>query len=474
MLDKGQVPPKDSLQTFFKTEFIYENVRYSFAMAKSSPTSFTLYLNGGRIFVGCRGLSDGGLLLTMEGASHTVYFREEVGATVVSIDSKTCVIEDEQDPTQLRSPSPGKLVRFLIDSGEHIEAGEAYAEIEVMKMIMPVTATESGIAQFMKQPGQTLASGELLGILTLDDPAKVKFAKPFEGILPTFELKYGRYGTKAHQRLREHLEILYDNLQGFDNTSSVSSSLRIVEAALRDPELPYSHASDVLSTLSGRIPQRLEDEIRSTIEGARSKQQEFPSSKLVRIIDFFIEDEVPIKERPAVRAAILPLNALIEEFSGGLMLHEWQTYAAMLNFFADVEQPFADSTRTEENVVLQLRDDNKDLDAVVKLVLSHSKVASKAKLILAILDLVKGEAPRGITSGDSKVTLALQRLASLDSRATTKVALKAREVLILGSLPSYEERSVQMEQILKASVTTSFYGEGGSGHRSVVQHLVGF
>ena len=29
------------------------------------------------------------------------------------------------------SPSPGKLVRFLVDSGDHINAGEAYAEIEV-------------------------------------------------------------------------------------------------------------------------------------------------------------------------------------------------------------------------------------------------------------------------------------------------------------------------------------------------------
>lgn len=47
------------------------------------------------------------------------------------IDSKTCLIEQENDPTQLRSPSPGKLVRFLVESGEHLKAGQAYAEIEV-------------------------------------------------------------------------------------------------------------------------------------------------------------------------------------------------------------------------------------------------------------------------------------------------------------------------------------------------------
>ncbi|OCF39572.1 acetyl-CoA carboxylase/biotin carboxylase [Kwoniella heveanensis CBS 569] len=465
VLDKGQVPSKDTLQTFFKSEFIYDNVRYSFAMAKSSQYSFTLYLNGGRIFVGCRSLSDGGLLISLEGASHTIYWREEVGAMVLSIDSKTTVIEDEQDPTQLRSPSPGKLVRYLVDSGDHLDAGDAYAEIEVMKMIMPVTASESGIAQFMKQPGQTLASGELLGILTLDDPTKVKFAKPFEGILPTFELKNGRYGTKPHQRLREHLEVLYDNLQGFDNSASVIASLRVVQAALQDADLPYSNAQEVMSTLSGRIPQKLEEEIRSILDSSRAKKLEFPSLKLKRTIDFFIDENVMPKGRAQVRAAISPLQVLIDAFAHGLKVHEWRTWADLLNFFADVEEPFADSTRTQENIVLKLRDDNKDLDAVVKLVLSHSKVASKTKLVLALLDIVKSESPRASVTPESRINEALSRLAALDSRPTSKVALKAKEVMIVGSLPSYEERLGQLEQLLKASVTTSYYGQVGSGHR---------
>ncbi|TXT13716.1 hypothetical protein VHUM_01083 [Vanrija humicola] len=464
VLDRGQVPTKDTLQTFFKTEFIYDDVRYSFAMAKSAPLQFTLYLNGGRIFVGCRPLSDGGLLISLEGASHTVYFREEVGAMVISIDSKTTMIEDERDPTQLRSPSPGKLVRFLVESGDHVDAGDAYAEIEVMKMIMPVTAGESGIVQFMKQPGQQLAQGELLGILTLDDPSKVKFARPFDGILPTFELKNGRYGTKPHQRLREHLEVVYDNLAGFDNSAAVLPSLRTVESSLQDPELPYSNAHDVLSTLSGRIPQKLEDEIRAQIESCHTSKFEFPSNKLKRIIQIYIEENVPFKERQTVTNAIAPLQTLIDAFANGLKVHEWQIYADLLNYFTEVEEPFADQSRTQEEIILKLRDDNKDLDNVVKLVLSHSKVASKTKLVLALLDMIKAE-PKASTTPESGVSKALNRMAELDSRPTSKAALKAKEVLIVGSLPSYEERLVQLEQILKSSVTTSYYGESGSGHR---------
>lgn len=351
VLEKGQVPSRDSLQTFFKTEFIYDGTRYSFAMAKSSPNSFTLYLNGGRIHVGARSLSDGGLLVSLSGASHTVYFREEVGSFVLSIDSKTCLIEDEQDPTQLRSPSPGKLVRYLIDSGDHVDAGEAYAEIEVMKMILPVTASESGIAQFMKQPGQTLAQGEILGILTLDDPSKVKFAKPFEGLLPTFELEHGRYGSKPHQRLRENLEILYDNLNGYDNSAAVISSLRIVESSLRNPDLPFAHVSDVLSTLSGRMPAKLEEDARAIIDAHRQKKMEFPSKKLRHLIEQYIEESVIPKERVAVRASVYPLQVVVDAFDGGLRSHEYQVWADLLNAYAAVEEPFAQGKTEEQNVL---------------------------------------------------------------------------------------------------------------------------
>ncbi len=47
ILDKGQVPSRDTLKTIFSIDFIYENVRYSFTAARSSMTVWTLYLNGG-------------------------------------------------------------------------------------------------------------------------------------------------------------------------------------------------------------------------------------------------------------------------------------------------------------------------------------------------------------------------------------------------------------------------------------------
>ena len=80
-------------------------------------------------------------------------------------------------------------------------------------MYMPLTASEDGIVQFVKQPGVSLEPGDILGILTLDDPARVKHAKPFEGLLPPTG-NPAVIGNKPHQRLAYYFGILTDILDG--------------------------------------------------------------------------------------------------------------------------------------------------------------------------------------------------------------------------------------------------------------------
>lgn len=50
----------------------------------------------------------------------------------------------ETDPCSLRTTVPGKLVRYLVSDGDFIESGNAYAEIEVMKMILQLKTNISG------------------------------------------------------------------------------------------------------------------------------------------------------------------------------------------------------------------------------------------------------------------------------------------------------------------------------------------
>jgi len=52
------------------------------------------------------------------------------------------VFAKENDPTLLPAPSTGKLIKFLVSDGSHVDAGQPYCEMEVMKMITTLHVNE--------------------------------------------------------------------------------------------------------------------------------------------------------------------------------------------------------------------------------------------------------------------------------------------------------------------------------------------
>src|ERR1051325_921023 len=94
-----------------------------------------------------------------------------------------------------------------------------------MKMYMPLIATEDGVVQFIKQPNSTLEAGDIIGILTLDDPSRVRHALPFEGQLPAMNSPV-IVGDKAHQKFHEVIHVLECILDGYDNQSMLHSSVK--------------------------------------------------------------------------------------------------------------------------------------------------------------------------------------------------------------------------------------------------------
>ncbi|KAF9288230.1 acetyl-coenzyme-A carboxylase [Mortierella alpina] len=390
-LEKGQVPSKDVLRSVNQLDFIYDGVRYNFTATRSGPNSYTLYLNGSMISISVRPLTDGGLLVLLDGKAHTTYSLEEVQATRLMVDGKTCLLEKENDPTQLRSPSPGKLVRYLVESGDHVTASQAYAEIEVMKMYMPLIATEDGIVQFIKQPGTTLDAGDIIGILSLDDPSRVRHAKPFEGFIPRV------------------------------------------------------------------IPPKLEIALHQEVDQSMKNHEHFPARTLQALIDSHCRANFSkAADINAFQASVGPLTAIIKEYQHGLKTHSWGFIADYLNKYHEVESLFDDSAR-EEEIFLSLRDQNKDdVEKVIRIALSHSRVTAKNNLVLTLLDQIKPTASGGAL--DKFFSPVLKKLAELTGRLTAKVSLKARELLIHVQLPSFEERQSQMEKILRSSVTEEVYG----------------
>lgn len=437
-LERGQVLGPDALQTVFPVEFIYEGLRYRFTAAQAALNTFWLFVNGTRTQVNVRSLSDGGLLVSVGGKSHSVYWKEEVGgSTRLSIDGKTCLLESERDPTQLRTPSPGKLVKYLVESGDHVSAGQCFAEVEVMKMCMPLLAEEDGTVQLMKQPGATLSAGDMLAVLALDDPSRVKHAKPFEGVLPEMGSATAA-GTKPIHRFTQLLAVLHCILGGCDNQVVMRATLKQLMEVLQDPELPFSEWHQCISALHSRLPLDLD---KSLSEVVNKKLHSFPSKRILSLLS----------GAPEVAA---PLREIALRYADGLDVHSHRVIGDLLEEYYATESLFAGENVREEEVLLNLRDSNKDsLENVVDIALSHSRVGAKNSLISAILD-------EPLDVGLLKTQLS--HLVELDQlRGSAKVALKAREILIQCALPSAKERSDQLEHILKSSVSVAGtpYGE---------------
>ncbi|EPE05929.1 acetyl- carboxylase [Ophiostoma piceae UAMH 11346] len=463
-LEKGQVPSKDILKTVFPVDFIYEGYRYKFTVTRSSPDSYTLFLNGSRVSVGVRNLSDGGLLILVNGRSHNVYWKEEVAATRLSVDGKTCLLEQENDPTQLRSPSPGKLVKYTVESGEHVSAGQTFAEVEVMKMYMPLIALEDGIVQLIKQPGSTLEAGDILGILSLDDPSRVKQALPFVEKLPDLGSPVV-IGQKPSQRFSVLHTILSNILGGYDNQTIMAKTLADLVEVLRDADLPYSEWNAQFSALHARMPQKLDAQFTQIAERAKSRKAEFPAKSLLRAFKKFVDENVAPEDADLLRTTLAPLTDVLDLYVDGQKVRELNVIRDLLEIYATTERLFSGRRSQDEEVILKLRDANKDdTNKVIATVLSHSRVGSKNSLVLAILDQYRPNTP-GVGNVAKYIRPALRKLAELESRQTSKVSLKAREILIQCALPSLEERQNQMEMILRSSVTDSHYGESGMEHR---------
>ena len=464
-LEKGQVPAKDILKTVFPIDFIYEGFRYKFTITRSSADSYHLFINGSKCTVGVRALADGGLLILLDGRSHNVYWKEEVAATRLSLDSKTCLLEQENDPTQLRTPSPGKLVKYTVENGEHVKAGQTFAEVEVMKMYMPLIAQEDGIVQLIKQPGSTLEAGDILGILALDDPSRVKQAQPFLGQLPEYGSPF-IVGIKPAQRFSVLHQILTNILGGYDNQVIMAQTLKSLIEVLRDPELPYSEFTAQFAALHARMPQKLDTQFTQTLERAKQRQAEFPSRQLSKVFQKFLDDNVTAKaDADLLKSTLEPLTTVLDNFADGHKVRELSIMAELLNNYAEVERLFSGRRLQDEEVILKLRDANKDdTDKVLQTVLSHSRVAAKNGLVLAILDEYRPNRPN-VGNVAKYLRPVLRKLAELESRQTAKVSLKAREILIQCALPSLEERTAQMEHILRSSVVESRYGESGWDHR---------
>jgi 3-methylcrotonyl-CoA carboxylase alpha subunit len=79
----------------------------------------------------------------------------------------------QQRRGDLHAPMAGKVIRVLVRSGEHVQAGATLVILEAMKMEQPIVAPQDGvIAQVRCREGDQVTAGmELVVFAAAENPA---------------------------------------------------------------------------------------------------------------------------------------------------------------------------------------------------------------------------------------------------------------------------------------------------------------
>uniref|UniRef100_A0A673CQ63 acetyl-CoA carboxylase n=1 Tax=Sphaeramia orbicularis TaxID=375764 RepID=A0A673CQ63_9TELE len=454
-LERGQVLPAASLLNSVNVDLIYEGVKYCLKVARQSPTTYVIIMNGSDIEIDVHRLSDGGLLLSYDGSSHTTYMKEEVDSYRITVGNKTCVFEKEKDPTVLRSPSAGKLLQYLVEDGGHIFAGETYAEIEVMKMVMTLMVQESGCIHFVKRPGAVLETGCVMAHMDLDDPSSIHRVELNTAVLPP-QQPLPIIGEKLHQVFHSVLENLVKVMDGFCLEepyfgSKLKQWVATLMKTLRDPSLPLMELQEIMTSVAGRIPPGVEKDIRKVMaqyaSNITSVLCQFPSQRIANILDSHAATLQRKADREVFFMNTQSIVQLVQRYRSGIRGYMKSVVLDLLKRYLQVEMEFQQAHY--DKCVINLREQNKpDMSSVLDYIFSHAQVSKKNILVTMLIDQLCGRDP---TLADELMAI-LNELTQLGKMENSKVALRARQVLIASHLPSYELRHNQVESIFLSAI----------------------
>ena len=224
---------------------------------------------------------------------------------------------------------------------------------------------------------------------------------------------------------------------------------------LHDPSLPLLEIEDILSNISDRMPKVVDQEIKKLMKNYRdnltSVLVQFPSQAIASIIDNYAAKLEQQRDRDLFLETIQSLVQLVQRYRYGIKEHMKAVVADLIRSYLNIEKLFQNGHY--DKCLTQLRDQHKiAMHKVAEIVFSHANYNSKNALIIMLIDFLFERNP---IVTDDLATL-LNELTLLRHVNNSKVALKARQVLIVSEQPPYELRHIQMESIFLSAM--NMYG----------------
>ncbi|KZV28923.1 hypothetical protein F511_13718 [Dorcoceras hygrometricum] len=382
-LEKGQIPPKHISVVDYQVSLNIGGTEYTINMVRKGPGSYRLRMNDSEIEAEAHILTDGSLLMqascSFTCSFHIIYAEEGVAGTRLLIDGCTCLLQNDHDPSKLLVETPCKLLRYLVENGSHVNAETPYAEVEVMKMCMPLVSPASGKIKFEKSEGQVVQAGELIARLELDDSAAIRTVKRFLDSFPVLRPPTSISG-KLHQQFAASLNAARMVLAGYKH--NIDEVVENLISCLDNPELPFLQWQECFSVLANRLPKDLRYELEANLMGCKgfSKEQNvnFPAKVLRGILEDHLKSCLD-REKGVLERVVEPLVNLVKSYEGGVKTHASLIVQGLFKDYLSVEELFGDDIQVDVSEHLRHLH-KKDLRKVVDLVLSHQPFFVKGSM----------------------------------------------------------------------------------------------
>lgn len=237
--------------------------------------------------------------------------------------------------------------------------------------------------------------------------------------------------------------------------------------SLRDRSLPLLELQEVIASISGRIPLSVEKKIRKLMtlyeRNITSVLAQFPSQQIASVIDSHAATLQKRTDRDLFFLTTQGIVQLVQRYRNGIRGRMKAAVHELLRQYYAVECQF--QYGHYDKCVAALREKHKDdMQQVVNTIFSHSQVAKKNLLVTLLIDHLWANEP-GLTE---ELAATLSELTSLNRAEHSRVALRARQVLIAAHQPAYELRHNQMESIFLSAV--DMYGH--DFHPENLQRLI--
>jgi len=485
LLERGQLPPLNLLNMVRDLELILNGVKYKLRCTRTGSSEFQIAVAGDTtkcVTNSVRSLSDGGYLISSGGMSQVAYQTVKADATSgmkLSVGGRTVAFSPDYDPSTLRTDVAGKLVKKLVPDGAHVKKGGAYAEIEVMKMFMPLKVEESGVITWANNEGAALTPGDLLATLELENPENVSTVSTFEGDLDvtgwvsldapvaSSNAVSTSNGGRPHITLRKAIARLTNGMAGYVFSSdAIDQTMVDIAAAVTDPSLPAYEIDEQLSVLNGRIDGALYDELSKMTSDFKGPSK-FRADQFKHLIAVHMGDIKDEAERASFVASTALLVGAADPYTKSLADQVPGAERVLIRFldilreWISVERWFCDGI-SYADAVDNLRKANKNNNAGILDICRAHALKSTAAVILKIIDSIAEAGKTDIASstmtsvvfgaeGLVDATPCLTDIAAMRGNKTYDIlSQRCRNVLIEESLPSIEERKTKVLAVAKS------------------------